>query len=219
MGNKVLLRPLVCLAKHELTFTEGAGKVKANAQRYLSTRQHSSTYTFDNPLPSSITRNHHASAIPHLNRPPIPSAPPSLGYPLPRRMFSVSSATKATVITGNPRKDEDGKEMLIDITARAAKVSLFHSLRPHQPMTANNGFSVLKKLCPRTPTLILLYELQSSPAVAMAFNTSCLLPTCLQYPLKMIRYSSRAIIRGQRWLWTSRVWSCSRVARLTLPWN
>ena len=204
METQALSRPLVCLVKHHLAFATSPSKIKVNFRRPLSISQ----YPFRVLLPSSITNKYHAFPTPHHYKPILSYGPGCPGHPPQRRMLSVSPAAKTAVVTANPRQDEHGNEMLIDITARAANVFSFHSLWPHHPTTANNRPSVLKKSCPRTPTPILLYELRLSPAGAMAFNTSCLLPIPLQYPRKMTPYSSRAIIRGQRWLWTSQVWNC-----------
>lgn len=204
MEGKALLRPLVRLAKHELSFARSVSRSIANTQRYLSTSQHSYTFVLDFFLLSSVTKKHHTSTVFHPYNFPFQFAQARPDHLLQRRMLSTSPTAKAAVVTTNPRKDEDGNEMLIDITARAANVCSSHSSQPHHT-TTDSCSSVLKKLCPRTPILILLCESQSSPAGAMVFSTSCLLPIPLQYLPKMIPYSSRAIVWGQRWLWTSQV--------------
>ena len=145
MGKRLLLRPLAGVIKHELAFPRRACKIKTNTQRNLSNGPHYHTCTYNGLLPSSDTNPHRASAITHRQRSPLPSAPAISAHPLQRRMFSASPIAKATVVAANPRKDEDGSEMLIDITARAANVFSFKSLRARQPMNADNGFSVLKK--------------------------------------------------------------------------
>ena len=207
MGNRALMRPLVHLAKHELAFARTASRSNQNSPEHRSSSQHFYTPIPDFFLPASVTKEYHTCAISHRHRTPFPTASAIPGHPNQRRMFSASPAAKAVVVTANPRKDEDGNEMLIDITARAAKVCSCHPLHSHRPMTADYGSSVSKKSCPRTLIPILLYESQSSQAGVMAFNTSCLLTTPLQYLPKMIQYSSQAIVRGQRLLWTSLVWS------------
>ena len=145
MGNRILLRPLARLTKHELAFSKRVCMITANTQRNVSNGPHYNTCTYNGLLPASDTKACCSSAIIHRQRSALPSVPAIPAHLLQRRMFSVSPTAKATIVTANPRKDEDGSEMLVDITARAANVFSFSPLRPSQPMYANNGFSVLKK--------------------------------------------------------------------------
>ena len=59
--------------------------------------------------------------------PPLPKMSSISGSAAQRsipRTFTTSSSRRAVVVTANPRRDDDGNEMLIDITPRASKASL-----------------------------------------------------------------------------------------------
>ena len=124
METQVLSRPLVSLLWHDLAFARTPSKNTVNLRRHLSTNQH----PFRGLLPPSITSKHHAFSTPYHHKRILSFGPTRPGHPLERRMLSVSPAAKAAVVRANPRKDENGNEMLIDITARAANVLSFYSL-------------------------------------------------------------------------------------------
>ena len=208
MGNKELFRSFHCLARQELAFARTANRFNAKTTRHLPASQRSFTSIPDFLLPAFTKKKHHASTASHLHRSFLLFPPTASDHLLQRRLFSASPGAKAAVVTANPRRDEDGNEMLIDITTRAANVFSFHLSQHNYITPADSSASVSKKSCPRIPIQILLYGSRSSLAGAMAFNISCPLQTSLQYLPKMIQYSSRAIIREQRWSWTSQVWSC-----------
>ena len=208
MGNRALFRSFYELAKQELAFARTANRFNASTTRLLSTSQHSFPSLLNLLLPTSTTKEQNPSTTSHLHRSSILSPPTASDHLLQRRFFSASPRAKAAVVTANPRKDEDGNEMLIDITTRAANVFPFPFSRYNYITPADSSASVSKRLCPRIPTQISLYGSQSSLAGAMVFSTSCPLQIPLQCLPEMIQYLSRAIIREQRWSWTNQVWSC-----------
>ena len=129
MGGKELFRSFRCLAKQELAYARTANRFNTSTTRHLSTSQHSFTSIPDFLLPASTTKKHHATTTSHLHRSFLLFPPTSSGHLSQRRMFSASPGAKAAVVTANPRKDEDGNEMLIDITTRAANVFSLHCSR------------------------------------------------------------------------------------------
>ncbi len=52
-------------------------------------------------------------------------------YVAPSRSFSTCTPFYATVVAQNPRQDEEGQDMTIEISPRAAKVCTSHSLQLH----------------------------------------------------------------------------------------
>ena len=208
MGNRALFRSFHSLTRQRLASARTANRLNASTERHLSTSQHCIASLPNLLLPLSIKKEQHPSTASHLHRSILLSPPTALGHLFQQRLFSASPRAEAAVVTANPRKDEDGNEMLIDITTRAANVFCFPFSRSNYSTPADNSASVSKRLCPRIPTQISLYESQLSLAGAMGFSILCPLQTPLQYLPKMIQYSSRAITREQRWSWTNQVWSC-----------
>ena len=122
MGNRALFRSLHSLTRHRLAFARTANRSNASTTRHLSASQHSFTSLPDLLLPLSIAKEQHPSTASHLHRSFLLSPPTASYHLFQRRLFSASPRAKAAVVTANPRKDEDGNEMLIDITTRAANV-------------------------------------------------------------------------------------------------
>lgn len=53
------------------------------------------------------------------------------------RLFTTTAPSKATHTLFNPQNDEDGNEMLLEITERAAKAR--YSFRPFPPLYCASG--------------------------------------------------------------------------------
>ena len=81
------------------------------------------------PVPPRLPKaSYQAFSKPRAKKPSvrIPELQHVRASGIQRRMFSATRTRGATHAVFNPQKDEDGKEMMLEITPRAAKVSVSH---------------------------------------------------------------------------------------------
>jgi len=127
MAAEILTRPVICLARNELACIRSARKSLFSPRRHLATSSYSTQASIPEfLLPAFATKRTVAPSFSY-NFSPLHQSPATRMRPLQqRRNFSASAANRAVVVAANPRRDEDGNEMLIDITARAANVQAPH---------------------------------------------------------------------------------------------
>ena len=123
MVADIVLQRLTHVAKHQCTCVSAAKKTLVNTGKIFSASYYSThTSIPDFLLPAFSRENPAVQSLPPIHPAFQRHRPTRLGHVEHRRSLSISPATKAVVVTANPRKDVDGNEMLIDITSRAANV-------------------------------------------------------------------------------------------------
>ena len=129
MATDIILQRLTHVVKRQCACVSPATKMLVNTSKFASTSSHSAHLPIPDFLLPAFTRGTPAS-------PPLSHVYPAFqrrvgsraAHVEHHRDISTSPATRAVVVTANPRKDVDGNEMLIDITTRAANVCGFLTL-------------------------------------------------------------------------------------------
>ena len=134
MAFTTVTRSLTYLAKHQSRCFKTTSSLSCSIQRYLSTGSNSTYSVSPDFVFLAFPFQPNSTCCPsYTYKLPFPRKSANIVYQRYCRKFSTTPAAKATVITANARKDEEGNDMLIDITARAATVgrpSLFQMASP-----------------------------------------------------------------------------------------
>ena len=129
MAADIVLQRLTHVAKHQRPCASLAKKTLVNTSKFLSTSYYNTHTSIPEFLLPAFSKGNPAASPPfHIHPACQRYIPTRLGHVEHRRCLSTSPATRAVVVTANPRKDVDGHEMLIDITSRAANVCGFSTL-------------------------------------------------------------------------------------------
>ena len=129
MAADIVLQRLTPVAKHQCACASPAKRKLVSTSRFLSTSYYSTHTSIPDFLLPAFSRGSPAASPSFRIHPAFQRhIPTRLGHVEHRRSLSTSPATRAVVVTTNPRKDVDGNEMLVDITTRAANVCGFPTL-------------------------------------------------------------------------------------------
>ena len=123
MGVDKQFQLLFQLAQQNGTYTSAVKRALVNSGKAPRTSYYS-THAFvpDSLLLATSRGNSAAPEAKYAYPAPRQHTSMNLNSVWPYRYFSNTPSPRAVVVTSNPRKDEDGNEMLIDITDRAANV-------------------------------------------------------------------------------------------------
>ena len=169
-------------------------------QRNLTDLRHQRTATIPDFLLPSFAPQRPTPKNSSLRTPPFQTQAYPRIFFHHERQFSTSARRNAVVVAANPRKDDQGNDMLVDITPRAANVCLKPTVfSHHRSLTNVKKPSASKKSWPKTRTLPSSSESRYNLAVATGFSTSCLLFRTPTFLVKKIQCSKLAT--GQAHVW------------------